>query len=80
MEHLPLEILGEIASHLKNPKDLSNFVSSFKKVNELKKNEKLMEKVRSERHSYNIKQERKLREQRQLLEWEKRYQPSKFNF
>ena len=80
MQHLPLEILGEIASHLKNPEDLSNFVSSFKKVNELKKNEKLMEKVRSERHSYNIKQERKLMEYTKLLVWKKRYQPCKFNF
>ncbi len=76
MEHLPLEILGEIASYLKDPEDLSSFVSSFKKVNELKKNKILMEEVERERRIYR----RKLREYAQLLEWEKRYQPSKFNF
>lgn len=80
MEHLPLDILGEIASHLKDPKDLSCFVSSFKKVNGLNKNKILMDEVERERRNYNRNKEIKLREYAERLEWENRYQPSKFDF
>ena len=72
MEHLPLEILGEIASHLKNPEDLSNFVSSFKKVNELKKNVKLMNEVQRKRYWYDVKK-------KEYMELQKKQPPSKFD-